>query len=189
MTDFNKELIKIDTSWTLFLDRDGVINRRPPNDYVKDWAEFQFLPGVLDALPLLSKRFRYIVVVTNQQGIGKKLMTAEDLEDIHDQMIKEVKSAGGHLDAIYFCPDLVTKAANCRKPGLTMARTAQKEFPGINFEKSIMVGDTVTDMQFGKAAGMITVLVGNPDENMPSGIVDLRFESLFEFAKSLAAND
>ncbi|MEJ2594995.1 MAG: HAD-IIIA family hydrolase [bacterium] len=189
MTDSNKALFKSDKTWTLFLDRDGVINQRPPNDYVKDWAEFIFLPGVLEAMPLLTKNLRYIIVVTNQQGIGKNLMRVDDLMDIHNRMKDEIRRAGGHVDAIYFCPDLATKSANCRKPGLTMARLAQTDFPDINFEKSIMVGDTVTDMQFGKAAGMLTILVGNPDESIPSGMADLRFDSLLEFAKSLVAND
>ena len=76
-------LPKIDKSWTLFLDRDGVINKKLENDYVKTIDEFEFLPQVLEAIKQFSSHFQKIVIVTNQQGISKKLMTENDLEKVH----------------------------------------------------------------------------------------------------------
>ena len=93
--------IDIDKSWTLFLDRDGVINKKLENDYVKSWDEFEFLPGVLKSIQHFSQIFGKIVVVTNQQGIGKGLYTHEDLQNIHHKMIMEITNAGGRIDKVY----------------------------------------------------------------------------------------
>jgi len=67
--------MQIDKSWTLFLDRDGVINKKIDNDYVKAWEQFEFLPGVIEALKILSAKFGKIIIVTNQQGVGRQLMS------------------------------------------------------------------------------------------------------------------
>jgi D-glycero-D-manno-heptose 1,7-bisphosphate phosphatase len=89
--------LPIDKTWSLFLDRDGVINLHYPNDYVKKWEEFFFLEGVLDALNILAHKFRRIVLVTNQQGVGKGVMSMEDLNFIHAEMLKEIRKHGGRL--------------------------------------------------------------------------------------------
>ncbi len=180
MPDF---LYETDNTWTLFLDRDGVINKRPPGDYVKTWEEFEFLPGVLDALEILSGKFSRIIIITNQQGIGKGLMTSEDLQEIHDKMTTVITENGGRIDAVYYCPDLATDIPNCRKPGISMAQQAQKDFPEIVFSKSIMAGDTLSDMQFGKNAGMRNVFINNGDENVIPNMFDLTFKDLYSFAK------
>ena len=96
--------LNIDDTWCLFLDRDGVINKRVEGDYIKKWEEFEFLPGVLEALHIFSGVFDKIFVVTNQQGIGKGLMTEIDLEHIHDEMIQEIKINGGRINKIYHSP-------------------------------------------------------------------------------------
>src|ERR1035441_2519540 len=98
--------LHVDKSWTLFLDRDGVINLHYPNDYVKTWDEFYFLEGVLDAFRNLSSVFRRIIVVTNQQGVGKELMSHDDLQFIHTEMLKEIRKHGGRINAIYAATDL-----------------------------------------------------------------------------------
>lgn len=182
-----KEL-KIDKTWTLFLDRDGVINLHYPNDYVKNWDEFYFLEGVLDALKQLSGVFKRILIVTNQQGVGKGLMTDADLQFIHDEMLKEVRKYGGRVHAIYAATDLVAEdVKQMRKPGGGMARQAKKDFPEIDFSKSIMVGDSISDMQFGRNAGMLTVYIG--DNGKPKvadrKLIDVYCSSLSEFANSL----
>jgi len=143
---------------TLFLDRDGVINRHLPDDYVKNWEEFEFLPGVLDALVLLSDIFQHIVVVTNQRGVGKGLMTENDLNTIHETMLSVIQKNGGRIDKIYYCTDLENESIN-RKPNSGMANQAKKDFPGIDFEKSIMVGDSTSDIEFGNRLGMKTILI------------------------------
>jgi len=178
----------IDKTWTLFLDRDGVINLHYPNDYVKKWQEFYFLEGVLNALKNLSHVFKRIIVVTNQQGVGKGLMTKGDLQLIHDEMLKEVRKYGGRIHAIYAATDLVENDIHqMRKPNTGMALKAKKDFKEIDFSKSIMVGDTGSDMQFGKNSGMITVFVGDDSKikTTEKSLVDFRFDSLNEFANSL----
>jgi len=174
-----------DKTWTLFLDRDGVINHRPLDDYVKQWTDFEFLPGVLEALSVFSEIFGKIIIVTNQQGIGKGLMTMEDLERIHKKMISEIEKAGGRIDAVYFCPDLEGEPDNCRKPGTIMAGRAKKDFPEIDFSRSIMAGDTENDLLFGKNAGMKTVLINTNNIIANSGLADFVFAGLYQFAQSL----
>ncbi|MCB2207599.1 MAG: HAD family hydrolase [Bacteroidetes bacterium] len=186
MADF---LSQIDSNWSLFLDRDGVINKRPPGDYVKNWQEFEFLPGVTEALKILSTKFKRIFIITNQQGIGKNMMTPEDLYLIHSKLKEEVAKKGGRIDAIYFCPDLAKKPNNCRKPAIKMALQAKKEFSEIDFSKSIMAGDTITDMQFGLNIGMKTIYINSNALEIPESNYDESFKSLIEFAKTICAND
>jgi histidinol-phosphate phosphatase family protein len=180
--------LKIDRTWTLFLDRDGVINLHYPNDYVKHWDEFFFLEGVLDALKALSKVFRRIIIVTNQQGVGKGFMSDSDLQFIHNEMLKEVRKYGGRIHAIYAATALATNdTKKMRKPFTGMAKQAKKDFPEIDFSKSIMVGDSITDMQFGRTEGMITVFVGDATKlkDEERKLVDVYCESLADFAAKL----
>jgi histidinol-phosphate phosphatase family protein len=142
---------------TLFLDRDGVINRKLEGDYVKEWDEFVFIEGVIDALKYLRPFFKYIIVVTNQRGISRGFMTSRDLEEIHSKMISELLLNGVKIDAVYYCPD--EEGSPNRKPQTGMALMAQSDFPQIIFDKSIMVGDSLSDLQFGAALGMKCVWV------------------------------
>src|ERR1035437_5353027 len=96
--------LKIDKSWTLFLDRDGVINKKLDDDYVKHWGEFEFLPGVLEAIAGCSNIFGRSVVVTNQRCIAKGIITKEQLDTLHKRMVQEIELAGGRIDKIYHCP-------------------------------------------------------------------------------------
>jgi histidinol-phosphate phosphatase family protein len=180
--------LQLDKTWTLFLDRDGVINLHYPNDYVKRWDEFYFLEGVMDAIKRLSEIFRRIIIVTNQQGVGKALMTEEDLQFIHDEMLKEVRKYGGRIHAIYSAIDLVEKdIKQLRKPNTGMAKRAKKDFPEIDFTKAIMVGDNITDMQFGKSTGMVTVFVGDKNKIAfeDKDLIDDYCDSLPDFANAL----
>jgi len=153
-----------DKSWTLFLDRDGVINHRIPGAYVRHWDEFEFMDNVPEAIASFNNVFGRIVVVTNQQGIGKGLMTAEELVTLHDKMYREIMNAGGRIDAVYFCPKLASESPICRKPEVGMGYQAQRNFPEINFKKSVMVGDSLSDMGFGSKLGMWNVLVETNEE-------------------------
>lgn len=174
---------KIDKSWTLFLDRDGVINVRLIDDYVKNINEFEFLPGVLEAFKIFAATFGRIIIVTNQQGVGKGLMTTQDVEEVHDYMIEQIENQGGRVDVIYACPQLKTDPDNYRKPNPRMAFIAQHDYPEIDFDKSIMIGDSNSDIEFGKNAGMFTILIGNePVKCTP----DSKFESLLQFAQTIA---
>lgn len=180
------DLNKIDKSWTLFLDRDGVINDEKIGEYVLHWGEFVFSIGVLDVFKKLSDSFGRIIVVSNQRGVGKGLMTEEALQSIHLEMRREVGIVNGKIDKIYYCVEKDDKCFN-RKPNPGMALQALKDFPDINFSKSVMVGNKPGDMKFGRAAGMFTVFVRttNPDQPFPHPDIDLAFPSLYNFASAL----
>ncbi|MEI8046488.1 MAG: HAD-IIIA family hydrolase [Bacteroidota bacterium] len=173
--------------WTLFLDRDGVINTRIPDDYVKHPDEFEFIQGVKEALAILSRIFNPVVVVTNQQGIGRGLMTSIQLDKVHEKMLSEVSAAGGRIDAVFYSPDLKNSRSFTRKPSVGMGLKAKKQFPSIHFRKSIMAGDTYSDILFGHRLGMITVLIGTEKEVLSrcAGILDYSFPDLISFAKYL----
>ena len=176
------------STWTLFLDRDGVINERLPGRYVKDWEEFQFTPNCLKAIEAFGKMFHTIVVVTNQQGIDKGIMTKEELDGVHNTLLTEVKNSGGHIDRIYYCPKLSKFNPPCRKPNTGMAWQAKKDFPNIDFQKSIMVGDSFSDMEFGWQLGMRTIFIeGKKEENERTAKipVDARFENLWQVSEYL----
>lgn len=176
-----------DGNWTLFLDRDGVINKRPINTYVTKLEEFEWIDGVIESIALLSKLFRTTVVVTNQQGLGKGLMTLQDLDKVHHKMLSGINQAGGRIDKIYFCGDLDKTGSLFRKPAIGMGLLAKKNFPYISFKKSIMVGDTKNDMIFGKRLKMYTVLI-DEDSDMARKypyLVDFRFADLHSFAQSI----
>ena len=178
---------KIDKTWTLFLDRDGVINVKRDNDYVKHWGEFIFLPGVFEAMQIFTKMFGRIVIVTNQRGVGRKLMTNEDVEDIHQRMRTEIESKGGRIDQIYFCPDLAEEDhRGWRKPKPGMAFEAKRMYPEIDFEKSLIIGDSISDMEFGKNAGMYSVWLSEKEQKEEhKSLIDAQTHSLLEFAKLL----
>ncbi|MBR9920218.1 MAG: HAD family hydrolase [Bacteroidetes bacterium] len=150
-------------NWTLFLDRDGVINHRLPGRYVQNPDEFDFMPGVPEAIAQLNRLFSPVVVVTNQQGIGKGLMTETDLAGVHAYMLSEIAAAGGKIDGVYFCPELAVGNPDCRKPNTGMAREAQKDFPNIRFDQAVMVGDSWSDMEFGNRLGMYTVFLSTKE--------------------------
>jgi histidinol-phosphate phosphatase family protein len=179
--------LNIDATWSLFLDRDGVINKRLEDDYVKKWREFEFLPGVLEAMRIFSGVFGKIFVVTNQQGIGKGFMTEADLEIIHDEMMLEIKNNGGRINKIYHSPYRAEEHSVFRKPNIGLARKAKIDFPEINFNKSIMAGDSETDMHFGRNAGMVTAMISLDKElkkEIPQ-MIDFTFASLKSFAETL----
>lgn len=179
-------LAAINPNWTLFLDRDGVINVEKKEDYIRNWEEFQFYDESLLALPILAQKFNRIVITTNQKGIGKGLMTHEDLLQIHSNMLNAIQKAGGRIDHIYYCADLDNDSPN-RKPQPGMAFQAKAQFPQIQFNESIMVGNRTSDMQFGRNAGMHTVFLAttHPETPFPNESIDYRFDNLLAFANAL----
>jgi histidinol-phosphate phosphatase family protein len=174
-------------NWTLFLDRDGVINRRIVGGYVQTWDQFEFLEGVKEAIRNMTGVFGRVVVVTNQQGVGKGLMSLEDLELIHQKMTTAIQAAGGRIDAVLACPDLEHQQPNGRKPSPHLALQARARFPEIDFARSIMVGDSPSDMAFGANLGMYTVFVdgGDPNARVGQAGCHLRLASLKAFAEKM----
>lgn len=181
-----KSLKNIDRTWTLFLDRDGVINIEKEGGYINHWHEFVFQDGVKEAIKIFDVLFGKIFVVTNQRGIAKGETLPEELTNIHQNMLIELNAAEGRIDQIYFCGDLENSSPN-RKPNPGMALQAKQDFPGIDFSKSIMVGNTPGDMEFGRNIGAITVFLPTTrkDITLEDKRVDFIYPSLIDFARAL----
>ena len=182
----NKKLDNIDSSWTLFLDRDGVINHQNMDGYILIWDEFVFYDGVLEAMAIFKKQFQHTFIVTNQRGVGKGQMSVDDLNYIHDQMQQSIEVAGGNINQVYFCPDIDASSPG-RKPNTGMALQAKKEFPAVEFTKSIMVGNSMSDMEFGRNIGATTVFLTTTNTTITDADdrIDFVFASLIDFAKAL----
>ena len=176
----------IDKSWTLFIDRDGVINHEKKEDYILNWNEFVFYDGVKEAMKILNPLFGRIVMVTNQKGVGRGLMSLDDLQNIHTNMLSEIEANGGRVDHIFFCSDIDSNSPN-RKPNPGMAFQAKTKYPEIDFSKSLMVGNKISDMEFGRNADINTVFVAttNPETAFPHPSIDFRFKDLLAFAEAL----
>ena len=181
---FNLSLI--DRDWTLFLDRDGVINYEIQGTYVRNWTEFIFYPQAPENIAYFNTVFQRIILATNQRGITRGLMTLEDLEDIHLKMIKGIEAKAGKIDRIYYCVD-TEESSPCRKPNPGMALQAAVDFPDIDLGKSLMVGNNISDMLFGRNAGMKTVFLKttDPERILPDDLIDLHFNNLNEFTAAL----
>jgi len=179
-------LLQANKGWTLFLDRDGVVNLEKENDYIRMPSEFFFLDHVPEAMAIFARLFGEIFIVTNQKGVAKGLMTEEDLQDIHRYMLKSVQQAGGRISKVYYCTAADDNHPN-RKPQTGMAFQAKADYPEIDFSTSIMVGNTLSDMAFGRAAGMYTVFIqsSKPMPELPHLAIDAVFPSLYLLAKAL----
>ena len=141
----------------LFLDRDGVINTLIPNDYVKTWSEFKFCDDVFLHLADFTKRFDFVFVITNQQCIGKKIITSDTLDRIHDMMLIELKSVGVILNKIYYCPHVTAENCDCRKPKTGMLKQAVVDFGPFDIQNSVFIGDSDSDIQAAKEFGLISI--------------------------------
>jgi histidinol-phosphate phosphatase family protein len=163
-----------------------VINHEKYQDYVYGYDEFIFYEGVPEALTTLNKIFGLIIITTNQRGVGKGLMTEGELEDIHIKMLRDISAAGGRIDRIYYCTSTDNSHPN-RKPNPGMIYQAMEHFPAIDLHKSLIVGNSMSDMEFGRNAGIYTVFVKttHPEQVFPHPSIDLSFDSLPDFAKAL----
>lgn len=147
---------------TVFIDRDGVINRDSP-DYIKSREEFHFLPGSLDAFRLLAMKGYAAIVVTNQSVIGRNLTTPQELQLIFRMMNEAIAEKGGHVLDIMFCPHTPSAGCRCRKPAPGMIFDARDRH-GIDLESSVMIGDSAKDILCAKNAGVgtsVLVKTGN----------------------------
>jgi D-glycero-D-manno-heptose 1,7-bisphosphate phosphatase len=143
----------------IILDRDGVINKKPPKaQYVRTWEEFEWVPGVKDALRLLKKANYRVIVVSNQAGIGRGAMTEVDLQKIHERMLAEVSDAGGQIEAFYYCPHDWDEGCECRKPKPGLLFQAQHEL-NLDLTRTLFIGDDERDAQAADAAGCPSALV------------------------------
>lgn len=180
--------LKIHAQWTLFLDRDGVINTRIVDGYVMDKQDFILIDGVLEAMKIFRPLFQRIIIVTNQQCVGKELCSWDTISEVHRYMLSLFADAGTPIDAVCCCPHKASENCDCRKPKIGLACQAKTLFPEIDFQQSIMVGDMPTDLLFGRNCGMKTVFVGDKSLILHDEVrqnADLIFPSLYHFAKSL----
>ncbi len=141
----------------IFLDRDGVINEDRP-DYVKSWEEFSFIPGAIEAIKALTEAKYEMVIVTNQAGIGKGVVSKIAVEEINRRMVGGIEEGGGKILAVYVCPHRPEDACKCRKPKTALFKEAAKKFK-INLKQSFLVGNSLRDIEAGKKIGCSTILI------------------------------
>jgi len=176
----------------VFLDRDGVINRKAPEgQYITRWEDMELLPGVVEAIKDLRKANFTVVVITNQRCVAKGILKETELEELHRKLKELLASRGAAIDAIYYCPHEKNAGCSCRKPEPGMLLTAARD-RGISLKESWMVGDSASDLQAGKSAGCHTALVttrGQLEERIAespwSAEADLVAASLLEVAQQI----
>jgi D-sedoheptulose 7-phosphate isomerase len=170
----------------VFVDRDGVINAKMSEGaYVTNWDQFVFLPNAIEAIRLLNEQGYLVIVVTNQQCIGKGEVAEEDVQSIHDRMISAMRNHGAHVDAVYVCPHTVRENCSCRKPRTGLIEKAlldlDKRGIVVDVKESYMVGDSDTDIMAGKKAGLKAIRV---TENFDASKKSRGF-GLFDSAKEI----
>lgn len=179
-------LPQIDKSWTLFLDRDGVINSFEKGKTIGSIKDLNFITGSIEGIVKASQIFGRIIVVTNQQGVFSNEIDEMELEKIHFYIQDTVKAQKGKIDAIYYCPYPSKWNPRCRKPNPGMAIWAKQDFPEIDFKKSVIIGDSKTDMEFGHNLGMYKILIDNQEFKTSEINFDLKFDSLRETVTHLS---
>ena len=169
----------------VFLDRDGVINKKAPEgDYIKNWDEFEFLPGVEKAIRTFNENGFLVIIVSNQRGIARGLMTEEDLKEIHSKMREELAKDGAVIDGIYYCPHDLDDHCGCRKPAPGLLLEAAKEH-NVDLSQSWMIGDQESDIEAGRRAGCKTILISNAISRFEKNEPELMAETLLEAAYKL----
>jgi D-glycero-D-manno-heptose 1,7-bisphosphate phosphatase len=167
----SSELRRLAASKFVFLDRDGVLNRKPSEgQYICNWEQFEWLPGSMEAIAHLNCARKRVLLVTNQRGIALGRYSREDLDRIHRQLQNELASYGGHIDAIYYCPH-DSDQCNCRKPATGMLAQAFREFPDANPSNSVIIGDSLSDIEAGLNLGMPSIFIsGDPNLQKPGAM-------------------
>jgi D-glycero-D-manno-heptose 1,7-bisphosphate phosphatase len=144
---------------TIFLDRDGVINKYPGDRlYVTSLKKFRFLPRAKEAIVLLSKKGCRIFVASNQAGVGKGTYSQKTLDLITAKMLKDIQQAGGEITKVYYCTHRKELGCFCRKPKPGLLKKAEKEFK-INLRKTCFIGDTIRDVLTAHAVGAKSILI------------------------------
>lgn len=190
MTDSTQRAFPRDLA-TVFLDRDGVLNEKMPEGrYVTSWAEFQLLPGVPEAIARLNRAGLRVIVVSNQRGIALGLYSVADVEAIHAALESLLESQGARVDAFYFCPHDKGQCS-CRKPLPGLFDQAVAQFPAITPASSVIIGDSLSDIEFGRRVGMTAIFIeGNAQRRKPGAessrqLADFSFPTLVEAVAAL----
>ena len=177
----------------VILDRDGVLNHEAPaGRYLSDPAEFRWLPGALEALALLRRAGVRLSVATNQAGVGRGLMSLEQLAAVHARMQAEAAAHGGALDAVLYCPHAPEELCACRKPEPGLIRQAI-ESSGIAAADSIVVGDDQRDLEAARRAGVAAALVrtgkGRATEELLGGAAVPAYDDLVQLARAILTGE
>lgn len=159
----------------IFLDRDGVLIENRSN-YVREWSQVQIFPEAIQALAQLQGY--KVVIVTNQSGVGRGLISLEVAHDVNDQLVKLIKGNNGHIDGVFMCPHAPSDQCNCRKPNPGLLFQAAKEL-SLDLHQSWMIGDAWSDLLAGKSAGVRGVALLKTGRGLkqlqqprPKGLVD-----------------
>lgn len=147
----------------VFLDRDGVINRKlPEGEYVSAWQHFHLLPGAEEAIAALNRSGRVVIVITNQRGVALGRYTESDVRAVHDELQSYLNRSGAHVDAFYFCPHDKNEC-NCRKPKTGLFEQASHDFPEASGKNSIVIGDSLSDIEAARNFGAPSIFIeGDP---------------------------
>ncbi|HEY1767384.1 MAG TPA: HAD family hydrolase [Terracidiphilus sp.] len=180
---------------TVFLDRDGVLNEKvPEGQYVSSWQQFRVLDGVAEAVARLNRAGMRVLVVTNQRGVALGLYTIEDVEALHARFAQFLAPHGARVDAFYVCPH-DRGECRCRKPLPGLFEQAVAAFKEISAATSVMIGDSLVDMEFGRGVGMKTILIEGaaatraPAAEKAAELADLQCASLAEAVQAILGPD
>ena len=168
------------TRAAIFLDRDGVINRRIVGGYVCHWTQFKFLPGIRGALSKLSRLDLPLIVVSNQAGVAKGLVSPDSLREITERFVAELAREGSRIDAVYYCPHGQFDDCRCRKPRPGLLEQAAEDWQ-LDLTASILIGDSISDLQAAAATQCPAILFSPRGK---SALQDLLASSQVEIASS-----
>ena len=172
----------------VFFDRDGIINQRLIGDYVIKPEQFKLNPEIIDIFKFIKKNNFLAILITNQQGVGKGLMTLSELDEVHSYMQNLLlEKCGYQFDDIYFCTELALSNSFYRKPNPGMILDAINKWK-IATDTSIMIGDTDSDIIAGKSAGLRTILVNNTDSSIGSDYHVSELSKLLSLLKIILGN-
>jgi D-glycero-D-manno-heptose 1,7-bisphosphate phosphatase len=156
----------------VFLDRDGVLNRKAPEgEYVVTWEQFEFLPDAPQAIAKLNRAGVKVIVVTNQRGVALGKMSETALKSIHDRMKRELETDNAHVDGVFYCPH-DGDGCECRKPKPGLLFQAFEQFREVPSAKAILIGDSLPDIQAGREAGLRTIFVRGSSATQKKGFVE-----------------
>jgi D-glycero-D-manno-heptose 1,7-bisphosphate phosphatase len=153
----------------VFLDRDGVINRKAPEGhYVSSWRDFHILAGGETAISRLNQSGYKVIIVTNQRGVALGVYSEQDILNLHEQLARHLTLFDAHIDAIYYCPH-DENDCQCRKPGTGLFEKAFREFPDASSANSVMIGDSLSDIEAGVRLGMLTIFIQGEQQTQKPG--------------------
>jgi D-glycero-D-manno-heptose 1,7-bisphosphate phosphatase len=165
----------------ILCDRDGVINERVFGGYVTTWAEFRFRDSIKQTLASMADLNLPFIVISNQAGVGRSLISPEVLQDITERFVAELKRSGVRVDAVYYCPHTPERRCGCRKPQPGLLEAAARDWR-LDLRRSVLIGDSESDVQAARALGCHAILLSANENRLEdqasSGLPGLEFKSV-----------